>query len=81
MFLAHGNFGILTIDHRGDVGLAPWRWRVGVRATIVACHSAAHGRFQDRRDDCLMLFAAMSPCWPRDGMGNHVMEKGETLKV
>jgi len=37
MFLAHGIFGILTIDHQRNVGLAPCgSWPFGVRAATVA---------------------------------------------
>jgi hypothetical protein len=37
MFIAHGIFGILTIDHQRNVGLAPCgSWPFGVRAATVA---------------------------------------------
>ena len=41
-FLAHGNFGILIIDHRRGFGLAPWRcWPFALRAALIARRSGA----------------------------------------
>jgi hypothetical protein len=81
MVVAHGIFGILIIDHRHDVGLAPFGcWPVRMRAAMVV-RALDVWTGQERWDDCQVLFAAMSPCGQGMAWKTSVMAKVETPKV